>query len=392
MQPRTCLRRKVNGFLAFSTVTALFGAPLSATELLPRGLDQPVLPQPSGALEQRAVVVPAIQAGHPAPDPALGIPPDSPSARVDPNTSFSPFAGVGSIFADSDPSDPVGFFGSGTAIDRWHVLTAGHLFDQTGIGGGPDGQVDVLPENAFFVLNYGSSLSHVLPIAEVALHADYTGTTPDDLAILTLAEPLPDGVPIYPLADPNWLGLQPLVLAGYGGSGDGVHGYFIPAAFDVKRIGANLLEYGELDDEGGPEVEVVAWDFEFEGDPSRYDIFGTPLAFPNHLETTLGPGDSGGPSFMFNPNDPADFNLYLAAVNTFSFWFPGLPDHDLPGRFGSGSGGVWLNSQYQSWVRSQLAPSSVPDSSTFLAEAGLAGLGLLVASRFCFRTRRSDAA
>jgi hypothetical protein len=65
--------------------------------------------------------------------------------------------------------------------------------------------------------------------------------------------------------------------------------------------------------------------------------------------------------FMLNPDDLSDDTLYLAGVNTFSYWFEGEPDHDVPGRFGSGSGGIWLNGEYQAWI------STVPEPSTWLA-------------------------
>src|SRR5690606_36779785 len=128
-----------------------------------------------------------------------------------PNTTTSLFAGVGSIFTDDDPNDAFGFIGSGTPIDRWHILTAAHLFDTQGA----DGKSDVLPEDTLFILNYGSDLSHIIPASATRLHPDYGGAfLDDDLAILTLSEPLPDGVPIYPLADPGWLSASPVIMAG----------------------------------------------------------------------------------------------------------------------------------------------------------------------------------
>ncbi len=337
--------------------------------------------KPSGALGGVAEVAPAIVAGHP--DPASegfgGITPDSPANRVDPNTKTSPFAGVGSIFIDPDPLVPGGYICTGTPISPTKIVTAGHCLDV--LNG--DGRPDAAAENVLFVLNYGANLSHIIPAVTVQAHPDYTGfgnpSISDDISVLMLSQPLPAGVPIYPMADPSWLGVAPIVLAGYGTSGDGVNGYYVSPSFRVKRTGANLIEYAELDDEGGPEVELLAWDFEFEGDPVRYDYFGIPFSFPNDVETTLGGGDSGGPGFMFNPFDPTDNTLYLATVNTFSFWDPSHPDHDEAGKFGSGSGGMWLNQDYQDWI------NAVPETSTWLA--GTAVLGLAVASMR--RLRRS---
>ncbi|MBL9137154.1 MAG: trypsin-like serine protease [Verrucomicrobiales bacterium] len=342
------------------------------TSLIP-GISGRIRPSTSGSLDGQATVEQLIQAGHP--DPASegfpAITPDSPSNRVDPNTTTSPFAGVGSIFIDPDPDVPGGFICTGTPISPWEVVTAGHCLDV--VDG--DGKPDVAPQNVQFVLNYGSDLSHIIPAVNLFSHPDYTGfgnpSINDDVAVIRLSQPLPAGVPIYKMVDPNWLGVAPIVLAGYGTSGDGANGYYVNPSFRVKRTGANLVEYAETDDEGGAQVELVAWDFEFEGDPFRYDYFGIPFSFPNDVESTLGGGDSGGPGFMFNPFDPTDNSLYLATVNTFSFWDTSAgPDHDEPGKFGAGSGGMWLGAEYQQWI------TSVPETSTWFAGLTLGGLAL----------------
>ncbi len=342
-------------------------------------------PHPAGTLAGQAELAPILQAGHPSPDPGSGILLDSPTLRVDPNTTTSAFAGVGSLFTDDDPSDLFGVLCTATPIDKWHILTAGHCLDITD----GDGKSDVLPENALFVLNYGSDFSHIIPASAIAMHPDYDGTASvslnDDLAILTLSDPIPDGVPIYPLANPGWLGFAELIMAGYGESGDGVNGFFVDPQFNTKRSGANLLEYAELDDEGSPAVEIIAWDFEYEGDPGRFDIFGIPFAFENRRETLLGAGDSGSPSFMQNPDDPSDSNLYLASVNSFGFSIPGVPDHDQADKFGAGSGGIWLNSHYQRWVH-----QTVPEASPRFAEILLGAAALVVTSRICQPRRQNS--
>src|SRR5262245_7078333 len=101
-------------------VTAADFGPQALSEFrqLSANVSGPLQPHPSGTLSSWAAVSPIIQAGHPSPDPASGILADSPDLRIDPNTTTSPFAGVGSIFADNDPSDPIGALGTGTAIDK----------------------------------------------------------------------------------------------------------------------------------------------------------------------------------------------------------------------------------------------------------------------------------
>lgn len=365
---------------SFGAVVALAALPMATTATDVRmsvgSLEfGSLVPKKSGTLAGQATLNHILQAGHPAPDPGSGIISDSPDLRIDLNTTTSPFAGVGSIFADNDPSDPLGIICTATPISKDQVITAAHCFDLSGA----DGRSDVLPQNAQFILNFGGDLTHVIPAESIWIHPDYHGSqglaVADDIAIMKLSQPLPDGVPIYPLANPDWLAISPVILAGYGESGDGVDGYYVDPEFNVKRTGANLLEYAELDDEGGSQIEVVAWDFEYEGDPDRYDVFGIPFALPNDLESMLGGGDSGGPGFLLNPDDDTDLTLYLAIINTFSFWYDGVPDHDVEGKFGSGSGGVWLNAEYQAWLR------TVPEASTWCAAGALSAILLSTALR-----------
>src|SRR5262245_59356681 len=63
-----------------------------------------------------------------------GTPADSPAKRVDPNTTESPFAGVGSILVTTAKTS---FIGTGTAIGPRHILTAAHVVDLNA-----DGRVD----------------------------------------------------------------------------------------------------------------------------------------------------------------------------------------------------------------------------------------------------------
>ena len=64
--------------------------------------------------DQLGSVSPMIVAGDPA-----GVPTDNPGLRVDPNTTTSPYAGVGSLFIDAAPvGDNQGFLCSG-CCDPW---------------------------------------------------------------------------------------------------------------------------------------------------------------------------------------------------------------------------------------------------------------------------------
>lgn len=294
----------------------------------------------AGALDGSSILIqPTVVAGDPN-----GVPPDSPDARIDPNTTTSPFAGVGSI---SVSSPNVGdFLGSGTPISRRHILTAAHLLDLEN----DDGLLDVAPENVAFNLNFGRILSHRITAASLQIFPGFQGfanTLENDLAIITLAEDLPEGVPIYDLYRQPLDAGAPITLVGYGTSGNGIDGFQLgTASFDQKRVGANVVDLS-LDG-------VFIYDFDGpDASSNLFALVGSGTTLGNDVEATTGPGDSGGPSFI-RVGDA----YYLAGVNTFAFGFPegfGLPGF-IQGTFGTGAGGVVVSDPLKlSWIDSILA-------------------------------------
>ena len=164
-----------------------------------------------------------------------GVPADSPANRIDPNTTTSPWAGVGSV--DLFLPGTGTFICTGTPITNRHIMTAGHCLDND-----DNGSVDFVPANVTFHLNYGSNFSHSIAATGLTNHPNYTGfnnpNVHDDVAIITLGSELPAGVPIYPLQRNNVGGGTTFTMVGYGTTGDGVAG-FIPfsASFITKRCG-----------------------------------------------------------------------------------------------------------------------------------------------------------
>ena len=268
---------------------------------------------------------------------STGASADSPTNRIDPNVPGSAFAGVGSLRIVGDSGS---FICSATAIGSRHVLTAGHCLDLAG-----DGTVDVIPENVTFNLNFDGDLSHPISANGLVIHPDYTGfrhpSVNDDIAVVSLSQNIPDDVPIYTLNTDPLNSVATITVVGYGRSGDGINGFTDPAKFSVKRVGLNQADMFRRDDERRGTREVFMFDFD---GPDASTSFSGGLTLGNNIETTLGGGDSGGPSFI----DDGAGQMEIFGVNTFGFGISGGP---APPRFGSGGGGM-IVSAYAGWIRS----------------------------------------
>ena len=218
------------------------------------------------------------------------------------------------------------------------------------------------PSDVDFILNYGSSSSHTITASDLSVHPAWTGfnnpAVNDDVAVVELSNDLPAGVPIYSLNADAFVFAETLTLVGYGQSGDGVSGYYVNPAFEIKRVGGNVAEFFDVDDEGSGAKELFMYDFD--GANPNTDSSGTP-GLGNATETTLGGGDSGGPSFIDGPG-----GLELFGINTFTFTFQGQPQAP---RFGSGGGGIAV-AEYLDFINSFIAPApdtTAPSTPTNLA-------------------------
>jgi hypothetical protein len=320
-----------------------------------------------------------------------GNPPDSPTARIDPNLSTSPWAGVVSINIRYSGSS---YICSGAMISNVHVLTAGHCVDTTDFGDVIDitkagNDVRVVFNNQVAV---GAPNTITLATAtQVQMHPDYAGfgicaaavadpsafCVNDDLAILTLN---PSQVPTWatPYALTTLNGNAAQTMVGYGTSGTGTTGGTVSPSFFIKRTGGNYSDVYDLNDEQNFSGVKEVWqsDFDGNGEDTHCTLFGvcSPV-LANNVETSLAGGDSGGPSFQRLGSGA----WAIVGNNTYGTRFFA---EQTSSTFGTGSGGMVVAAYYD-WIETATggaAVIAVPEPATYgLMLAGL--LGVAAAAR-----------
>jgi hypothetical protein len=246
----------------------------------------------------------------------------------------SEFAGVGAIEVIK-PNGKI-WTVTGALIDRRHVLCSAHT------------SKGKRPAELTFIVHRGTASTR-LPVEAIFVHPDHRrpgqdknspGARHDDLAILRLAQPAPEGVPVYPLLARPIRGGQVITFVGYGRSEEDLasNGPGSEPHRDnrIRRIGLNLIEALYPDDEGGLDAEV----FEFDYDPPGEGMPG---------EATFAVGDSGGPVFVRD-----DGRWKMLGVMAYVRHGP-----DGPGTHGSLGGGMLVH-PYMGWIRAVLAGEVEP--------------------------------
>jgi uncharacterized protein (TIGR03382 family) len=273
-------------------------------------------------------------------------------------------------------------------ITAYHVLTAAHCVDSDGKGTviditqpGADVRVIVNNDGTF------TPATDMITANKVTMHPDYQGfnicpdgtigCVNDDLAILRLSQPVPGGVEIYHLAPDAVDTDSVFTMVGYGLSGTGLTGYTVNPNFFVKRDGANVYDLFDNDDEANfnPASPREVWYYDFDGmkngvNRDTFCLLGLACSaqLANDVETHLGGGDSGGPSFI----QDADGNYLLVANNTFGINFRYGTD-TTQGDFGDAGGGILVYS-YLDWIRTNAVPEPGSITLAGLALLSLAGL------------------
>ena len=332
------------------------------------------------------------------PNIVAGAPPDSPGARVDPNLPTSPFSGVVSINIRYSGQS---FICTGTLVSKRDVISAGHCVDTNGQGH----LIDITqPGNDVRVVfnsqpNPGDPGRAIITADAVYMNPFYQGfgncpaavppgnfCVNDDISVIHMNQDAPATAQIYSLLAGAVTTGQLDTMTGYGLSGDGINGYTVGPDFRIKRTGQNIMDLFDNNDEqnfaANSPREVWYADFDGNGQDTFCNnpaIIFPPVCTPqlaNNVETMLGGGDSGGPSFYH----AQDGQYWLMGNNTFS----GNLEHAPTGQFGDYSGGILLSS-YIPWLQEVTSNriTLVPEPSTY-------ALLLLALGMMGFAVRRNN--
>jgi hypothetical protein len=289
-----------------------------------------------------------------------GLPPDSPTARVDGNTAGSPWNSVVAVLVNGQPF-------SGVVVAPQYVLTAAHV-------------VGLSPPTALQVqINAGAPVL----VGVTAVQKFPSASFPyDDLALLTLAAEVPAAVTIRPIYTTALTGPRTIELVGHGGSGAGDAGPTVSPQAVVKRQGRNMVDsLANTVDNSGRTSRFYF--FDFDGASGNGALGGPTLG--NSSETGLAGGDSGSPAFI-----EADGQIWLFGLNNFTALSGAGAQPDF--RFGSVNGGIVIgDARFMPWLQAQTGGTLGPRPALTdvpLPLWSIALLGVALSGAFTWRWQR----
>jgi hypothetical protein len=257
---------------------------------------------------------------------------------------------------------------TGVAIAPTVVLTAAHC-----IGGAPGTTSASFTDSGANTGSYG--------VSGFLIHPSYTGDALSqvDLALVYLTSPLATWVTIYELYNgPDEVG-QIYQVAGWGAraSNGGLQGS-AGAAGGALRVGNNLWDgtlvpFAPYLPPGPLRNDLLVSDFDDGTEPNNsWLVYFPGLGLTNDgvpNEATIGPGDSGSPSFLGGR---------VAGITSFNATFTA----PVTGAFGEFNAMTRVSSHLE-WINANAGTSQVPEPGTF----GITALALY----FTWATKRRSA-